>query len=377
MSVSYIPERVKVRLWGKAAGRCQYKGCNKPLWVDSLTKVEFNISYIAHIVADSPDGPRGDKVRSELLKNDISNLMLMCDEHHRLIDKEDVVGHTEDRLLEMKRTHEQRIEMVTSISEDLRSHILLYGANIGEHSAPVSWDKAAFAMFPENYPAEKPGIELSLVNSPFQDHEEFYWLMERESLRRQFADKVKPRLNEGLVKMFSVFALAPQPLLIELGVLLSDIPSVEVYQLHREPPDWKWQGHNEDFKYILKEPQEYKQTVALNLSLSATIDNSRIQGVLGDNISIWTLTIERPNNDFLKSKQQLRRFREELRLTLDKIKSLHGHENVLHIFPAAPVAIAIEIGRIWMPKADLPLHVYDENRKIGGFIKAFEVTYSK
>jgi len=92
VSVSYIPEKIKIRLWGTAAGRCQYEGCNKPLWLDTLTKYEFNVAYIAHIIADSPDGPRGDPELSFKLKADISNLMLMCDEHHRLIDREDVVS---------------------------------------------------------------------------------------------------------------------------------------------------------------------------------------------------------------------------------------------------------------------------------------------
>ena len=78
-------------------------------------------------------------------------------------------------------------------------------------------------------------------------------------------------------------------------------------------------------------------------------------------MSIWTLTIENPYNDFLKSKEQLRSFREVFRKLMDQIKSNHGHKNELHLFPAAPVSIAVEIGRAWMPKADLPLRIYDEN----------------
>src|SRR5260221_13969749 len=70
MSVSYIPETVKLRLWGKTAGCCQYEGCNDQLWVDSLTKAEFNTAYIAHIIADSPDGPRGDPILSPQLKRE-------------------------------------------------------------------------------------------------------------------------------------------------------------------------------------------------------------------------------------------------------------------------------------------------------------------
>jgi SMODS-associated and fused to various effectors sensor domain len=374
MSVSYIPEKVKIRLWGKAAGRCQYDGCNRPLWLDSLTKAEFNTAYIAHIIADKPGGPRGNINLSEKLKADISNLMLMCDEHHRLIDREDIKGHPVERLREMKRKHEQRIELLTSLMENKRSYVLLYGANVGRHNAAVSWNKATQAMLPNWYPAEKPAIELSLKNSSFQDHEKNYWLIEQENLRRKFNQFVTPRLAAGHVEHFSIFALAPQPLLIELGRLLSDIPVAEVYQLHREEPNWIWQKYPEGFGFILHETDNDNEAVALNLSLSATIDNSRITSVLGSKVSIWTLTIENPNNDFLKSREQLSLFRQKFRQLLDRIKSKHGQNTILHLFPAVPVSVAVEIGRVWMPKADIPIRIYDQNRQTGGFSTAFEIS---
>lgn len=98
MSVSNIPDWIKLCLWGKAAGRCQYEGCNHPLYRDDVTQCEFNSAYIAHIIADKPGGPRGDAVLSEKLKADITNLMLLCDPHHRLVDKVDVAGHPVERL---------------------------------------------------------------------------------------------------------------------------------------------------------------------------------------------------------------------------------------------------------------------------------------
>lgn len=373
MSVSNIPEKVKFRLWGKASGRCQYEGCNKPLWYDSVTKVEFNISYIAHIIADQPNGPRGDEVLSKKLKADIGNLMLMCDEHHRLIDREDVAGHTVERLQKMKKQHEEKMEHLTSLLPSRESHILLYGANIGQHGASLSWEKSVNAMTPENYPAEKTAIELGIKNSPFSDKEELYWQFEKENLSRQFMDKIRPKFISGEIEHLSVFALAPQPLLIEMGRLLSDIPEANVFQLHREPAGWGWQERSGSFEYNIYEPEEIHKKVALNLSLSGTITNDRITKVLGDDVSIWTLTIEEPYNDFLKDKVQLSMFREIFRKMLNKIKSIHGHNNFLNIFPAVPVSVAVEMGRIWMPKADLPLIIYDENRNKGGFIKAFEI----
>ena len=373
MSKTKIPEKVKINLWVKASGRCEYGGCNDRLWEDSLTLAKMNAAYIAHIIADSPNGPRGHEILSAKLATDISNLMLMCDKHHRLIDKEDVEGHPVERLLKMKNKHEVRIEMVTSIKEDMKSHVLLYGANIGDHSSIITWNNTTTAMLPDKYPVENPAIEISLGNSPFQDDQPMYWTIENEQLKSQFKDKVKRKLELGDNKHISVFALAPQPLLILLGTLISDIYPADVYQLHREPTTWKWQDEPDDFGYKVIEPPVIHKNIALNLSLSATIDNSRITYVLGEDTSIWTITIPSPYRDFLKGKNQLSKFRVLMRELFNKIKLTHGEDRVIHIFPATSVSTAVELGRVWMPKADLPLSLYDENKKNGGFQYTFSI----
>jgi hypothetical protein len=333
---------------------------------------DMNSAYIAHIIADSPAGPRGDTVLSPLLASDLSNLMLLCDVHHRLVDRDDVAGHPADRLQRMKQQHETRIELLTSLHEDRKSHVILYGANIGDHRAQISATGAIQAMTPDRYPADTLTIRLGLGNSPFTDAEEIAWAIERESLARQFADQVKPRLMTGDGHHFSVFGLAPQPLLMDLGRLLSDIPAAEVYQLHREPQGWRWQEHPQDFRYDVRPPDTRHKCVALNLSLSATIADARIAEVLQHDHSVWTLTVPAPGNDFLKSKLQLLGFREAFRSLLNRIKAEHGEDAVIHVFPAVPVSVAVEIGRVWMPKADLPLRIYDQNRKRGGFVHALD-----
>jgi len=377
MSVSYIPEAVKLCLWGRAGGRCQYDGCNEPLYRDRLTKAEFNSAYIAHIVADKPDGPRGDPILSERLKCDIGNLMLLCDAHHRLVDKVDVFGHPAERLQEFKRRHEARVELLTSLQEERQSHVLLYGARIGEQTSPLTFAKASAAMIPARYPAESRAIELGWKPSPFDDSEASYWTMERQVLRRQFAEQVKPRLDAGQVAHLSVFALAPIPLLIELGRLLSDIPAAEVFQLRREPADWKWRDEPRSFSYRLQAPANTSgKKAALVLALSADIVGKRVTAVLGPDVATWTVTHDRPGNDFLRSSAQLIEFRRTLREAFNRIKTAHGEDADLHVFPAVPVSAAVEVGRVWMPKADLPFTVYDQNRKTGGFSRVFEVQQS-
>src|SRR4051794_2268290 len=68
-----------------------------------------------------------------------------CDRHHRVIDVEAVAEHPDARLLEMKARHEARIEAVTGIDHERRSHVVLYGARIGEHDYPVRFDLAKAA----------------------------------------------------------------------------------------------------------------------------------------------------------------------------------------------------------------------------------------
>lgn len=61
MSNTKIPESVKRDLWFAAHGRCEFAGCNKVLFKHGITMDECNISNYAHIIGDSPKGPRGDE----------------------------------------------------------------------------------------------------------------------------------------------------------------------------------------------------------------------------------------------------------------------------------------------------------------------------
>lgn len=210
MSVSSIPQDVRTRLWGKAAGRCQYRGCNTPLWIDGLTKAEFNSSYLAHIIADKPNGPRGDVELSTKLSKDISNIMLLCDVHHRLIDKQDVEGHPVELLKEMKAEHEKRIALITAMDVDRESHIVLFGANIGNHGTPLNINEVYPALKKEQrYPASETPIALNLDNSLFKDEDEFFWTVESANLQKQYKEKIEFLLSTHNVKHLSLFGMAP------------------------------------------------------------------------------------------------------------------------------------------------------------------------
>ncbi|RYE15555.1 MAG: SAVED domain-containing protein, partial [Sphingobacteriaceae bacterium] len=89
--------------------------------------------------------------------------------------------------------------------------------------------------------------------------------------------------------------------------------------------------------------------------------------------SIWEITHINPGNDFLRSKELLGKFRSIMRKAFDQIKQVHGQNNLLHVFPAMPVSTAVELGRVRMPKADLPMIIYDQNNKHKAFISTINL----
>ncbi len=362
-------------LWGQAGGRCEFSGHNKLLWKSSITQERLNIAQKAHIYAFSEDGPRGKGEVSEDELNELSNLILVCHECHQKIDKtKDGGRYTATLLRHWKQEHEERIERVTGIAPDKTSHILLYGANIGDHAAPLTYQSAAAAMFSDWYPADDNAIELSTINSSLIDRDAAFWNVEGEGLRRKFNQSVRERLAMRGIQHLSVFALAPQPLLILLGTLLGDIVPSVIYQRHREPPTWNWPSKLSIATFQVLEPEHRSGPAALVLALSASVTPDRIQSVLGLDASVWTVTVPEPHNDMMKSREQLSELRTVLRSVLNRIKAAQGQSSPLHIFPAAPVSAAIELGRVRMPKADMPWHLYDQVNALGGFTASLKIS---
>lgn len=369
-----VPAPVQRMLWGKAAGRCEFAGCNVPLWKSSVTQEAVNRAQKAHIYSFGEGGPRGHDAIPEEALNAVANLMLVCHQCHQKMDKERDGGRYTAGLLQgWKADHERRIEMVTGIDPDRRSHVLLYGAGIGDHSSPLSFRPAAWAMFPDRYPADDRPIEIPTLNSWQRDRDEDFWRLEDDHLTRLFDRRVRERITDGDITHLSVFALAPQPLLVRLGSLLTDIPEADVYQRHREPQTWEWQASSTGISYEMNVPTEVTGPPVLVLSLSANIADERITAVLGDHVTFWRLTIPDPDNDFLRSREQLLAFRVLVRRLLRLIKDAHGPGAVINVFPAAPVSVAVELGRVRQPKADLAMRIFDQVNDRGGFVPALTI----
>ena len=368
-----IPQKVQSALWGRSAGRCQYRGCNEDLIGDLIAgRQDPLFGFIAHVVADSANGPRGDAVRSPLLARSIDNLMLLCATHHKLVDVDAADDHSEALLLTMKREHEQRITLNAGIDLDRASHVLRFGASIGSNEALVSTRAIFSAMPPDHHPASHQTIDLELLGFAFADDDPSYWATQQANLQRRFVSQVGGRIERQEIRHLSVFALAPQPLLIELGRLLGEIVPMVVHQRHREPGTWSWQRDAPPVTYRVSEPDAGRNgAVGLKLGVSAPITADRVERVLGRDAAIWSVDVDDSHNDIVRQPEDQEAYRVALRRLYERIKDRHG-EVPIHVFPALPASLAVETGRVWMPKAHPDLIIYDQQRE-KGFVLALRL----
>lgn len=372
-----IPESVKLQLWVKSAGRCQFKGCNEPVWYNGLTLSEGNFAEVAHIIGSSKDGPRGTE-ESEELQTDFSNLMLLCQRCHKEID-----GHPEkypiNLLRQWKREHEERIEIQTSISEEIsKSTVLQLAVNIGERFVPINIEAVKKAMFPK-FPTDFKGIKIEEQSFDRYATPQEWQMFAETKIKR----KIQWCLNEGIddvkIKHLSIFGISPMPFLMYLGNCIGDTIPADIYQSHRNIDDtnktWCWQeDQNFDISYsISNEKKGVSDKVLLKLAISDYIEIDKYKSLISDDCSIYQITISEPSLHFLKSKKQLEIFSYEYRKLLNQIQAKHGKKSQIYILPAVPVSIAIECGRVILPTKDPEIYICEYYSDKNGFNKVLQI----
>lgn len=118
MAISQKDQKI---LWAKAAGRCSMPDCRKKLVLASSKKVSSRnilIGENCHIVAESEDGPRRKSVLTAKERNCYPNLILLCANHHTVIDQ-DSDNWPVEKLHQIKSEHELWVEtQLTEVPEE-------------------------------------------------------------------------------------------------------------------------------------------------------------------------------------------------------------------------------------------------------------------
>lgn len=101
----YVSDKDIKKLWGLSAGKCNYPGCPNDCILVLDSEDTALVGEMAHVIAESPEGPRGDGKGGD---NSYENLILLCPYHHRLVDK--APEHfSRSLILDWKKNHESRI----------------------------------------------------------------------------------------------------------------------------------------------------------------------------------------------------------------------------------------------------------------------------
>ena len=242
----------------------------------------------------------------------------------------------------------------------------------------VNYDQACQAVLPERYPADEQGLRLDLADNEVSELDPEFWDQTAQYVERRLLRLLRTAgQGEAPLNHLSIFALAPIPALIDFGKRVGDIISADVYQRQRRTGDWRWQDLDDvGFDFQIDRPAPDRRSgsrVALNLSLSDVIHSAAIERAMGGPCPTYKLTIGRPRRDFLRAKEQLELFRNEWYALLSEIREAHREDCEIHVFPAVPSSVAVEIGRSLLPKSDPQLVVYDFNKGCGGFQRAIAV----
>lgn len=100
-------DTTKKRLFTLSGNECYAPTCTRRLIAEDNKTI---VAKICHIAAASKNGPRYDSTMNDDDRRDFNNLILLCDEHHSIIDNQDnELDYPNSILHEWKRNHESRL----------------------------------------------------------------------------------------------------------------------------------------------------------------------------------------------------------------------------------------------------------------------------
>ncbi len=119
-------------LFALSGNECAFTDCTTKLVQDKNNL----IGEICHIEARRPDGARYNKYSNDQARREISNLIILCPTHHKIIDNDENT-YTVQLLKEMKRQHEFNCKGSSIELNDRELGRLMH--NSGYYSVNLSW----------------------------------------------------------------------------------------------------------------------------------------------------------------------------------------------------------------------------------------------
>lgn len=222
--------------------------------------------------------------------------------------------------------------------------------------SPVSIESVSSAMEPKKIFGAPFYIRPTVKSLPWISEAEYQKNMVGELLQKTW--DLSPR--------YSVFSLAPIPLALQLGLLLSNRAEVECYQFNRDNQSWKWAPEEYDTKFIisgLPTSEVADEETTIRVSLSSKISKIDTTEAVGEKTIEIDISVEHPDVMWLKNPVQLTNLGKEFRGILSTLRSQMPNIKKIHLFYAGPTGGAVVLGQQINPRMDPPVKTYQYSRQ--------------
>lgn len=334
-------------------GYCMYEGCGQNLCIEDLTGKEGNFSYLAHNIASSEQGARGVKELSGKLSDDPNNILLLCDKHHRLIDKVAAADYPAQRISQMRRefcvTANKLLEGLGY--QPIPAYAVLWPVHRQVVAAP-SQSQIAQSLAPIHCRLSSQLNDLSdnehILREEDPDIANKVLIHSISSIAEKILDQThSSRYQAGL------FAFGLMPHLIALGAKLGNKAKITPMLRYRDSGLWTWplEAPRREFYTIsgIEELSQDESDVCLTLALtnepeSLATARELFAGMFGAKQVIVKALPGFIGNGALGHPDDGYSFVSQMQALLHELKGKHGTKRI-HLFPCASNAACIFFGQ--------------------------------
>ena len=332
-----------------AHGRCMFDGCGADLTEDSVTRVRGNFATLAHNVAASEGGTRGVLYLSGRLADDPENVLLLCDTHHRLVDRVARAEYPAAKLSAMRRRF---CDAATALLDTLA----LTPTPAFCVAWPVHRQRIALPPSQQIAKALRPiGARLDGQLRTVNENEALLRSLEGAALWQAMSTAVEQTAADILLQArgegyrAALFAMGLMPALIALGAKLGNKCDITPMLRYRESGLWYWPLNEPRGEFYsiegLDQLSHRAGDACLLLGLTAVPEAMRSTARSLDSsvVSVVART-EYMGNGALGHPDDGASFRQRMQELLHQLRDTHGVRRV-HVLPCASNAACVFFGQ--------------------------------
>lgn len=373
------------KVWTDAGGHCMFEGCDKNLSAIPLYNQSAKVGYLAHIIASNPDGPRGTQADSHRLSDSADNIMLMCDEHHRLIDSFAPHEYDAVRLNAMRQVHRDLVRsLMASLAYPRVKAITLFAqlGNVVTYSPESDLISAILGIRRTMLPEVKHFIRRTQRDDRSIPSFWFHYLIEHEN---QIRDMVSSFIVHGGADTgeLAVFPLHHTPTLVLAGRIIGEARPVNVFQRNRgDRNPWCWDNNATPqpagtFTVDGLTPQRAPE-VFITIELTANIDENTLPAGMADETSSgripWVrIRMANPNGACIQRPADLTQFMNVARRAINHIQDVMRAQHV-HLIAISPASTVFCFGQILQAGHHPTYTIYDRAAGASHFVEAFYIS---